>query len=533
MDKSQTRCLSSLYSTPPGAWQPHLAQLSHHLGQISPHWNEQLQQYEQPPAPIEEFIISPLYLGLKGKIYPGVLESVQAIFEGDYNEAVLCWGIGAGKSFLSSLSIAYMLHRTLCLRDPQEHFGLAPGSTIAFLNMAPSAQQARRVVFTEIRNRIANSPWFHSGFAQGEALKTELRFPKNIVVVPGCSAETFPLGYNVLGAVVDEAAWFIETEEGKDYAEEIYNALQRRIRSRFLDGGLVILISSPRHTEDFIEKKLREAETNPKIYASRQPVWQVKPKSIYCGKTFDFQGMEVPVEYQADFQRNPQRALRDIAARPTDALEAFFTDPQATEAACDATLPPALDEMGRWRADFQAPDKLPRHVHIDLGISRDACGIAAAYCRSALDNPDEPEVVVELAWQLKAPEGGEVDLSRVRQLVVDLRRRGFNIAQVSYDGFQSVDSRQILQRQGFQTKLVSVDRDLAAYETLKELINTGRLRMPLYEPLLRELRSLELVRGRKVDHPPRGSKDCSDAVAGAVSEAVRAWGGGEITGHVV
>ena len=533
MEEAQTRLLSSFYLTPPAAWQPHLARLSGHLSRLSPRWNEQLSDYAQPPAPIEEFVTSPLYLGLEGKVYPGVLESVRAIFEGDYNEAVLCWGIGAGKSFLSSLSIAYMLHRTLCLRDPQEHFGLAPDSTIAFMNMAPSAQQARRVVFSEIRNRIQNSPWFHSPFVQCEVLQSELRFPKHIVVVPGCSAETFPLGYNLLGAVVDEAAWFIETEEGKGCAEEIYNALQRRIQSRFLDRGLVILISSPRHTEDFIENKLREAESNPQVYASRKPVWEVKPKSIYSGKTFEFQGMQVPIEYQADFQRNPQRALRDIAARPTDALEAFFTDPEAIEAAGDATIPPALDEMGRWHADFQAPDKLPRYVHIDLGITRDACGVAMACCQAAQDNPDEPEVVVELAWRLKAPERGEVDLSRVRQLVVDLRRRGFNIAQVSYDGFQSVDSRQILQRQGFRTKLVSVDRDLSAYDTVRELIHTGRLRMPRYEPLLRELRGLELVRGRKVDHPPRGSKDVADAVAGAVSEAVRAWGGGEIRGHVV
>ncbi len=533
MDESQTKLLSAFYSTPPAAWRPHLARLSRHLGQMSPRWDEQIQQYEQPPAPISEFITSPLYLNLQDQVYPGVLQTVQAIFGDNYNEAVLCWGIGAGKSFLSSISIAYMLHRTLCLRDPQAHFGLAPGSTIAFMNMAPSAQQAQRVVFSEIRNRIRSSPWFHSDFARCEALKTELRFPKNIVVVPGCSAETFPLGYNILGAVVDEAAWFVETEEGKDYAEEIYNALQRRIRSRFLDRGLLILISSPRHTEDFIETKLREAESNPKIYASRRPVWEVKPGHIYCGETFDFQGMKIPVEYQADFERNSQRALRDIAARPTDALEAFFTDPQVIELACDATIRPALDDSGRWQADFHAPDRLPRYVHIDLGLTRDACGLAMAHCQPAPDNPDEPTAIVDLAWRLSAPEGGEVDLSRVRQLVVDMRRRGFNIAQVSYDGFQSVDSRQILQRQGFRTKLVSVDRDLAAYETLKELINTGRLRIPDYEPLKRELRSLEIIRGRKVDHPPRGSKDVADAVAGAVSESVRAWGGGEITGHVV
>lgn len=493
-----------------------------------------MQHYEQPPAPIAEFVTSPLYLGLEDNVYPEVLRTVEEIFEDHYTEAVLCWGIGAGKSFLSSLAITYMLHCTLCLRDPQSYYGLAPGTTIAFMNMAPTALQAQRIVFSEIRNRIQHSPWFQSEFAKVQVLRSELRFPKDIVVVPGCSAETFPLGYNLLGAVVDEAAWFIEVTDGhRDYAEEIYHALQRRIRSRFLDYGLLVLISSPRHTEDFMERKLHEAETNPHIYASRKAVWEVKPPGTYSGKTFTYQDLEVPVEYEQEFKRNPQRALRDLAARPTEALEAFFTDTAAIEATCDLGMRCPLDDLGRWANWFRAPDNLPRYAHIDLGIKHDACGIAMACCQPSAENPDEPEVVVELAWRLQAPEGGEVDLSRVRQLVLDLRRRGFNIAQVSYDGFQSVDSRQILRRQGFRTKLVSVDRDMSAYETLKELINCGRLRMYHYEPLLRELRSLELVRGRKVDHPARGSKDVADAVAGAVSEAIRAWGGGTITGHVV
>lgn len=534
MDSHQTKFLTSLYQTPPAAWLPQWEPLSRSLCHLSPRWCRQIQYFEQPPAPLEEFVNSPLYLGLEGHVYPQVLRTVKEIFEGDHTEAVLCWGIGAGKSFLSSLAITYMVHCALCLRDPQAYYGLAPATTIAFMNMAPSALQAQRIVFSEIRNRIQNSPWFQSDFANVQVLRSELRFPKNIVVVPGCSAETFPLGYNLLGAVVDEAAWFIETTDGhRDYAEEIYNALQRRIRSRFLDRGLLILISSPRHTEDFIERKLHEVETNPQIYASRKAVWEVKPPDTYCGETFQYQDLAVPIEYQHDFKRNPQRALRDLAARPTEALEAFFSDPEAIEAACGPDMQSPLDEMGRWADWFKASGHTPRYVHIDLGIKYDACGLAMAYCQPSTEDPNEPEAVVELAWRLQAPEGGEVNLSRVRQLVLDLRRRGFNIAQVSYDGFQSVDSRQILQRQGFRTKLVSVDRDLSAYETLKELINYGRLRMYRYEPLLRELRSLELVRGRKVDHPPHGSKDVADAVAAAVSEAVRSWGGGTITGHVV
>ena len=242
MDNHQTKFLTSLYRTPPAAWRPHREQLSRSLSRLSPGWRSHIQHFEQPPAPIEEFVNSPLYLGLEAHVYPQVLRTAKEIFEDDYTEAALCWGIGAGKSFLSSLAITYLVHRTLCLRDPQRYYGLAPGTTIAFMNMAPNALQAQRIVFSEIRNRMQSSPWFHSDFTRVEVLRSELRFPKNIVVVPGCSAETFPLGYNLLGAVVDEAAWFIETTDGhRDYAEEIYNALQRRIRSRFLDRGLLIL----------------------------------------------------------------------------------------------------------------------------------------------------------------------------------------------------------------------------------------------------------------------------------------------------
>jgi hypothetical protein len=67
-----------------------------------------------------------------------------------------------------------------------------------------------------------------------------------------------------------------------------------------------------------------------------------------------------------------------------------------------------------------------------------------------------------------------------------------------------------------------------AYDTLKELILTGRL--DYYEDLFLfdELSRLELIKGKTVDHPPRGSKDLADGVAGAVFQAaqgLREWSG--------
>jgi hypothetical protein len=660
MTNPQREILSSIYTTPLAAWQPRLDTLSQTLARGNPPWRELDAIYEQPPAPPAEFVTSDLYLGLGNRVYPVVLRTLEEVFSGAYSEAALCWGIGSGKSFFSSLALSYLVHRTLCLRDPQGYYGLAPGSAIAFLNMSASAGQAQRVVFGEIKQRLTTSPWFRRfcnedrfGKHALQIMAEEIRLPKHLVIVTGNSAETCPLGYNLLGAVLDEAAFLLTTGDGRrDAAEEIYHALRQRITSRFFHRGLLVLISSPRHVGDFIERKLAEAADpyppdpnlspalagesvrreaadergsasgaapnttssdpppsqgggqgggfgagsrpsgRPRLYTSRRALWEVKPPHLYCGQFFEYEGMQIPIEYQDDFRRNPQRALRDLAARPTQAYCAWFTDPSALEACCSvprgaevhsdaqgfqpasdsgvaqASKPASggdddpLDSAGRWRTDLRAPDRLPRFVHVDLGLRRDGCGLAMVHCRPSPDRPEEPDVWADVVVRLTAGQGGgpldpppyqgggqgggfslgtrdsglatsEIDFSRVRELINDLRRRGYHITQVSFDGWQSVDSRQILRRQGFRTALVSVDRDLGPYETLKELINTGRLHFPRYAPLLRELSRLELVAGRKVDHPRGGSKDCADALAAATSEALKAYGGGKVGGRIV
>ncbi len=116
---------------------------------------------------------------------------------------------------------------------------------------------------------------------------------------------------------------------------------------------------------------------------------------------------------------------------------------------------------------------------------------------------------------------------------MSLRARGFVIGGVSYDGFQSADSQQILRRHGLAVSTVSVDRDMGRYQMLKELALEGRLELYEYPPFFEEASQLEVIRQQKVDHPRGGSKDVTDAVAGAVSEAVMADGGGELRGHVL
>ena len=502
-------------------------------------------EYEQPPADVREFIESPLYLGAKGDVFPGVVSALEAIFAGEHQEAVLCWGIGSGKSYLASLALCYMAYRTLCLRDPQKALGLAPGSPITLVNMAPSARQAEGIVFGEVHRRISQSAWFKRHFPPENRGSGEVRLPKGLRIIPGNSAATFALGFNVLGAVVDEANFF---EDG--VADEIHEGLRQRIRSRFGSKGLLIAISSPDHVDDFTERRLKGGGLSARrgasqrdildppstaggggAYLSRLATWEARPARCYGGETFSWGGMDIPAEYREDFERDPVRAMRDLGARPTQGADGYLADTSVLRAACQEEWRDPWSDLTGLADWFRCSDAAERFVHVDLGLKRDACGIAMATCERG---GSAPVARVEFMLRLAPPRGGEIDLGRVREIILALRGRGFNIAQVSYDGFESADSRQILRRHGIDTKLVSVDRDGNAYMTLRELLVAGRLVTYAYEPFLGEMRALRVRSGWKVDHPPGGSKDVADAVAGAVSEAVKRWGGGgEVGGRVV
>lgn len=73
-----------------------------------------------------------------------------------------------------------------------------------------NAIQAKKVVFGEIKQRIDNAPWFFK-HRYSVNIRSELRFKGNITVIPGHSGARFPLGYNLIAAVMDEAAYYTET----------------------------------------------------------------------------------------------------------------------------------------------------------------------------------------------------------------------------------------------------------------------------------------------------------------------------------
>jgi len=129
-----------------------------------------------------------------------------------------------------------------------------------------------------------------------------------------------------------------------------------------------------------------------------------------------------------------------------------------------------------------------------------------------------PSVVVDAVAYWEPRIEGPVNLSEVKQWIQNLRRVGFDIGMVSFDRWQSFDIQNELKAVGMRTETVSVAKK--HYEDMAMLIYEERLAMPAIDLLFEELTELKIMRGNKVDHPRKKSKDLADAVCGAIFGAI-------------
>lgn len=515
-------------------------------------------QFREMPATMMEFIERDEYLGAKEDTYE-VLKKIlcevvggpenRLLDKSPYSEAVFVAGIGSGKSFGSQVLLAYMAHWLLCLKDPFSYFGLRNDKPIVLINMGLTATQAKNVVFAGLKQMVGSSPWFKK--FNNKILSTEMLLDINketlapiLHIISGNSQETTPIGMSVFGGVLDEAAYYYDSE-GKSVAENIYTTIQRRINSRFKGiAGLTVIISSPLYPEDFVMRKYDESKKYDFIYGVKAATWEVQDRDKLPKETFNFvvsrdpitnevteELKDIPINFKKDFDRNDSKALRDYAAIPSLSIQGFFRDPNVIDASINRERTHPMDSLGRFTDTFYPEDpSVSYYIHVDLALGKetgDACGIAMGH----LSGYEEvrtmsgiverrPKIVIDYMEALRAEPGQELDFSEIRQRIFDLKSRGFAIKKVTYDGWQSRDSQQILKKKGINSEELSVDRTMEPYTALKEAIMERRLDYYYYQKFVKELKTLEEIKGKKVDHAPGSSKDVADAVAGVVYNCI-------------
>ena len=528
------------------------------------------EEFEERPVDLRTFVTSPEYLGLpplselqytliekSSQIYKeATLKKLfgekegERIYKQTCTEVIAQLGKGSGKDYSSTIAVAYIVYLLLCLKDPATYYGKPPGDSIDILNIAINSQQANNVFFKGFKTRIDRSPWFVGKY---DPKASEMKFDKAITVHSGHSEREAWEGYNVIVVILDEISGFaIENTTGHDQAktaDAIYEMYRASVDSRFPDFGKVILLSFPRFKNDPIQKfynsVIAEKETIirshrfkmdedlpegiegnefeieweedhinsyliPKVYALRRPTWEVNPtRSIE--------------DFKVAFYKNSLDALGRFACMPPEMIDAFFKSREKVERSFNnAAL--AVDKFGRLEEWFKPDPDKKYFIHVDLAQKHDHCAVSMAHVERWVNvrvtneySQPAPIVAVDAVRYWTPTPDKSVDFTEVKDYILSLRTRGFNIGVCTFDRWNSHDMMQQLKSYGIHTEILSVAKK--HYDDMAMVVLEERLNGPHIPLLIDELLQLKIMRDR-VDHPRKGSKDLADAVCGSVYNSI-------------
>lgn len=480
-------------------------------------------------------------------------KTADRLARGMVNELCLLWGKGSGKNHSTTIAFARIAYLLLCLRDPAEYYGKPHGDAIDMLNVAVNAKQAQNTFFNPFKKRIEATPWFRGKYTASRA--GEINFDKNITCYSGHSEREAWEGYNFIAVVLDEIAAFATDEEiskasnadRANTAQALYDMYAASVDSRFDDVGKLVLISFSRFKGDFISKRYEDCisdkvverkshtykivEDGPDddpdnfftinwtedhitafaedgVYAHKAPSWEINPTKSLDG-------------YKRACLRDPVDFLTRFAGNPPDSIDAFFRNRERLqEAFSDVRFP--LNEDGTFAPNFKPEPETRYYVHVDLAQKNDRAAVAMSHVSKWVSmykgQPTEtirPVITLDIVKWWTPSSTHNIDFSEIREFILSLRGRGFDLATVSFDRWAgSVTLQQELVRAGINVETQSVQRN--EYNNLQLLIAEQRMdgyNVPL---LVDELLGLRVMDNGKVDHTRSGTNDLADAVTGSV-----------------
>jgi hypothetical protein len=491
------------------------------------------------------------------------------------------WGKGSGKDHVARIAVLRVCYLLLCLRSPQNYYEMPPQDSIHVINVAVNSKQATRAFFNPLRKAVMREGnWFQTMGVEVQekqarrgrppkkkpedggastALLDTVRFPKNVEAVSGHSDADSQEGLNLIMGVADEIDAFktvgeLEKSGGRkgaressSTAEAILQMLQTSASTRF-ETYKNIRISWPRYKGSKIMQLIEEGNKDLAAYGadSRHYVsgpyatWEVNPR---------VRGKE---QFAADYRDDPVMSRARYECKPSFTVAPYFANEQAVRACAyvnpSGQQPLEVDYVRDGQAwsprytfaeNFYPIQGARYAMHADLAVDSCRAGVALAHVKNWKEvtvlGSDEggldvttmesrPVVKVDFVIGYEADKSSqparEIQIRWVGDLVLEMRRRGFIIAQFTADQWQSLDLQQRLTLAGIETDKFSLDRDEVGWRTMRDLAYESRLEFPDWELMITEILSLSRLPNGKIDHPSDGSKDLADAMAGAIHGAV-------------
>ena len=356
--------------------------------------------------------------------------------------------------------------------------------------------------------------------------------------------------------------------------------------------SLSVVVSSNTFKSSYTEELKKRSLTDPSIKCYRARSWDIKPKGTYsdiffyvfCGTDKvdpfvidspmdlisklnlsldpnqtvkeavsklpnDLRTLvdEVPVDFKNQYIVNIVKALQDFSGFSVESTNTFFNNRNVFNSCIDDSIPSLFTKTefvietqndspqnsimfylsGR---QFPNPDK-PRFIHVDLGLSTDACGISCCYKSGVkmVDGVEHATYSYDFSIRIVPPPAPKkISIARTEEFLIYLRDKlHLTIGMISWDQFQSSSSQQRLQELGFPVRYQSVDRTDKAYLYFSECLylNCVTFNSQFSDDIQHELFNLIHYRDKhKVDHPSDtkhgGMKDRMDAIVGSLYNAL-------------
>ena len=233
-----------------------------------------------------------------------------------FEELVLVLGRRSGKSFLVSAMALYELYRLISMGHPQARYGLMEFDEVVLLNVARNEEQAKKAIFSKIKQTVLASPFFAPYI--GKDTELEMRFytehdreenvrrkeqninlfAGSLVLRCGSSNASGLVGLTCWAIIMDEVAAMAgdNPESGVDYA--LYDDLKPSLAT-FGKDGKMMLLSNPKGPLGLLYDLHENRQEDPTTLVMRLPTWLTNPN--IDKEWLDSQKKKDPQEFQMQY----------------------------------------------------------------------------------------------------------------------------------------------------------------------------------------------------------------------------------------
>lgn len=291
--------------------------------------------------------------------------------------------------------------------------------------------------------------------------------------------------------LVSNSAFKSSTKERN--GQKVYSTLRTSANSRFRGRWKGLVMSFPRYEEDldFTYQLYNQRKENPTIYGVKGAPWEFLPAHFYSGHTFDYNGVQIPIEHKEEFDTVPEEAESKYLCYPARSGADVFTDDVIING-ISIGRPPILlfkqrTEDKLIKMTIENLDRKDLFVHeylltIDLGKSHSAAAMSLQHIEGGIFVQDAIG-----AWTPDDSKGITIDMMDVKFWIIEVLKHIPRI-RVAFDQWQSLILSEELRSLG-KTVLGyhTYDRD---YAILKKAMALNKVQLLDDVELVAQLKSI-------------------------------------------